>query len=52
MTEDMLERHVDTLSSLDSAEARAKVHLDSLLSDMQSFKVSPFYCFLISNFNI
>uniref|UniRef100_F1KUP6 Rab3 GTPase-activating protein catalytic subunit n=1 Tax=Ascaris suum TaxID=6253 RepID=F1KUP6_ASCSU len=40
MTEDMLERHVDTLSSLGSAEARAKVHLDSLLSDMQSFKAA------------
>uniref|UniRef100_A0A915BEX9 Rab3 GTPase-activating protein catalytic subunit n=6 Tax=Parascaris univalens TaxID=6257 RepID=A0A915BEX9_PARUN len=40
MTEDMLERHVDALSFLGSAEARAKVHLDSLLSDMQSFKAA------------
>ncbi|VDM47681.1 unnamed protein product [Toxocara canis] len=40
MTEDMLEKHVNTLSSLDSAEARAKVHLDSLLSDMQAFKAA------------
>ena len=49
MTEDMLDQHASVLVNLgtsdDAALLRAKIQSASLLSDMQSFKVSGSFCF-------
>jgi hypothetical protein len=41
MTEDMIDQHIELISSLSSADERTMAQVDILVSDMQAFKVLP-----------